>query len=95
MVRKARQVEPTVLGKLVNDIMVKAFPDIVNIEFTAQFETKLDEIASGTKQRADMLAEFYEPFHKHIEEAQETLEVHKKVFDEETDEICEKCNSPC
>lgn len=93
VVRKAKQIEPTVLGKLVNDIIVKSFPDIVNIDFTAKLEGELDEIANGNAERIKLLKDFYEPFEKHIEEAVQNLEVHKKVFDEETDEVCEKCGS--
>ncbi len=93
VVRKAKQIEPTVLGKLVNNIIVTSFPDIVNIDFTAKLESDLDEIANGNAHRVELLKTFYDPFSKHLEEAQNNLEVHKKVFDEETDEVCDKCGS--
>lgn len=93
VVRKAKQIEPTVLGKLVNEIIVKSFPEIVSIDFTAKMESDLDEIANGKEERERLLKNFYEPFSKYLEKAAVTLEDHKKSFDEETDEICDKCGS--
>ncbi len=89
--RKTKQIQPTVLGKLVNEIITKSFSDIVNIEFTANMENSLDEIASGNNDSFTVLNGFYEPFKKQLDIASATLEDHKKSFDEETDEICEKC----
>lgn len=93
VVRKAKQIEPTQLGKLVNDIITKSFSDIVDIDFTAKLENQLDEIAAGKFNRQVMLNDFYAPFEVSLEEAIKNLEDHKKVFNEETDEICDKCGS--
>jgi len=93
-VRRARQIMPTVLGKLVNTIVVEEFPDIVNIDFTANLEKELDLIANGELTNKELLSDFYEPFIKRVEEASENLEDMKKVFDEPTDEICDKCYRP-
>ncbi|MCG8572935.1 MAG: type I DNA topoisomerase [Spirochaetes bacterium] len=93
VVRKARQIMPTVLGKLVNDLIIKAFPEIVDVEFTAKMEQMLDEVANGQKVGNKILQDFYNPFKKEIDQAADSLESHKKAFDEETDEICEKCGS--
>ena len=93
VVKKAKQITPTQLGKLVNDIIVTSFSNIVNIDFTAKLENQLDEIANGKFNHQIMLHDFYEPFKLSLEEASKNLEDHKKVFDEETDEICDKCNS--
>lgn len=92
--RKAKQLIPTVLGKLVNSLIVKSFPEIVNIDFTANLERQLDSVANGETERVKILRDFYTPFIKEVEEASENLESHKKVFDQETDMICEKCGSP-
>ena len=90
-VRKARQLMPTVLGKLVNSIMVKEFSDVVNVDFTAKMEENLDEIANGKLNGVKLLDNFYTPFKKKIEDVTKNLADHKKMFDEPTDEICEKC----
>jgi DNA topoisomerase-1 len=58
---------PTDMGKIVNDFLVKFFPNIVNLSFTASVEKKFDEIANGTKQWNAMIGEFYGGFHADVE----------------------------
>lgn len=58
---------PTDIGSVVNDFLVKFFPEIVDFQFTAKVEEEFDEIANGKKVWNKMIAEFYEPFHKTIE----------------------------
>lgn len=94
IVRKVKQLVPTVLGKLVNSIMVKEFTDIVNIDFTAKMEEDLDKIAQGNLDGVKLLNDFYNPFKLKVKDVIENLEDHKKIFDEPTDEVCEKCGSP-
>ena len=48
MARENKRLIPTELGKIVNDLMCKNFPDIVNIQFTADMEEKLDDVEKGT-----------------------------------------------
>ncbi len=93
VIRKQRQLMPTVLGKLVNQIVTKSFPEIVDIEFTAKMEKELDEIENGKRDSINLLKEFYPPFIEEVNKSLKNLEDHKKVFEEETDEICEKCGS--
>ena len=69
--------------------MVKHFADIVGINFTADMETQLDAIAEGKLQFQKVLADFYKPFFKNLQ--QKEKEVKKSDFHEETKEICEKC----
>ena len=85
-----RYLVPTDLGKVVNDIMVKYFKDIVDITFTANMENKLDEISEGNVEYIGMLKEFYEPFKKNLEEVQDKIEK-VKLKEEVTDVICEFC----
>lgn len=87
-----KQLEPTEIGFLVNDILVEHFPKIVDIQFTAKMEEELDEIASGDKEWRPVIKEFYEPFEKNLQEKYD--EVKKYEISETTDEICEKCGSP-
>lgn len=88
-----RRFKPTDLGVAVNDLLVKHFPEIVDMEFTAGMEEKLDEIAKGEKQWVPMLQEFYQPFEKNLEKKYE--EVQKKdMLEQITDKKCLLCGSP-
>jgi len=94
VVRKNRQLLPTVLGRLVNSIIVEQFPDIVDVDFTANMESDLDKIAGGELDGVKLLGDFYKPFIEKIKIVTENLADHKKIFDEPTDEICDKCGNP-
>ncbi len=82
---------PTEVGMVVNDILVEHFPRIVDLKFTAQMEEKLDKIASGKEKWQPVIKEFYGPFEKNLKEKEKSVE--KKNFEEESDEICEKCGA--
>jgi len=89
--RVNRLFKPTFLGKLTNDLMVKNFPDLFDIQFTSKMETKLDEVAEGKLEWVQLLRDFYTPFMESFEAAQRKLESYKGITDEETDYICKKC----
>lgn len=89
--RVDRWLQPTELGTLVCDLLIKHFPEIMDVGFTAQMEEELDLIASGEKERVPVLREFYQPFEKALKRAEEEME---KVEDEPTGELCEECGSP-
>lgn len=80
----------TELGKVVNDIMVTAFPEIVDVQFTAKVEDKLDKIEEGDMEWKAILREFYPGLKDSIDAARSKL-TKIKVKDEETDVICDKC----
>jgi DNA topoisomerase-1 len=83
---------PTELGFLVNDLLVVNFPDIFDIEFTAQMEENLDEIEEGKKDWIDTLKEFYTPFQKDLEMAKVSMrDVKREQLP--TDTVCERCGS--
>lgn len=82
----------TELGEVVNDIIKNNFGNVVNVDFTAKMENKLDEIEEGQIEWKDVLREFYPPFEKMIEEAYEKIE-HIDIEDEKTDILCEKCGA--
>ncbi|HHW30441.1 MAG TPA: type I DNA topoisomerase [Clostridiaceae bacterium] len=90
VVKEKKYLKPTELGKIVNDIMKKYFKDIVDIEFTAQMEEKLDAIEEGEKDWVTVIKEFYDSFVQDLKEAEETIGK-VEIKDEETDIICEKC----
>lgn len=84
---------PTELGTLVNEQLVKNFPKILDVEFTAMMENQLDRIEEGTLERLATLKEFYVPFEKDLEKARKQM---RNVKKEEipTDIVCDKCGSP-
>lgn len=88
--RNKKQLVPTDLGKMVNKIMVENFPDIVNINFTAEMESKLDRVEEGKIQWKEILREFYPGFMETVKKAEQVIE--KVEFPvEQSDVICEKC----
>ena len=84
---------PTELGFVVNDMLVKYFSGIVNVEFTANLEDELDKIANENLDWVQVAREFYTPFEKDLENAAELIEK-VKLPDEETGEFCPKCEKP-
>jgi len=85
---------PTKLGTIVCNLLTTHFPEVMSIDFTAGMEKDLDRIAQGEEEWVPMLRKFYEPFDKAVEKAIEEAErIPRSTFDEETDEICDKCES--
>jgi len=84
-----KQLVPTELGKIVNQFMVANFPEIVNINFTAELEEKLDKVEEGEIQWKALLREFYDPFQEIVKKAESTSKVEIPV--EESDVVCELC----
>ena len=72
--RKGRQLNPTKLGRVVNEMMQKHFTEIVDIGFTANMEEKLDEIAEGNNHWQKMLRDFFQPFKIVVENASRNME---------------------
>lgn len=94
VVRNNRQLMPTVLGKMINKILVESFPDVINEKFTAEVETELDEVEQDQVVWNDMIREFYGPFKKRCDEVEKDVASVKGFLDEPTNEICEKCGKP-
>ncbi len=84
----------TELGTKINGILVKGFPDLFNVEFTANMEEELDKIESGEYEWLDVINDFYGPFSEALEKVISQRKELKKSLIEETDEICEKCEKP-
>lgn len=85
-----KRLYPLEIGLLVNDLVVEHFPEIVSIDFTARMENNLDEIAEGNKEWVPIIREFYEPFHKNLEEKTKTVKKEEEVLDR----ACPVCGSP-
>lgn len=89
----AKRFIPTELGEIVHQLVLEFFPDILNIEFTAQMERDLDEVEEGNRKWVDVIDAFYQDFEKHVQHADAEME--KVVIkDEPAGEDCEKCGSP-
>jgi len=85
--------QPTEIGLVVNDLLVEHFPEVVDINFTANMEENLDDISQGLKKWKKVVEDFYGPFSKNLE--QKYNDVSKKEFTEQpTKKLCPKCQSP-
>ena len=83
---------PTALGEVVTGMMMDHFKDIIDVEFTANMESRLDDVEAGKLQWKAVLADFYQFFHQEMLDAETALEgIRLKVPDEVSDEICEEC----
>ncbi len=92
--RIQRAFKPTDLGRLVNDMLVKNFPEMVDLSFTARMEDNLDRVARSDLDWVEMLRTFYHPFHDTVQHAMEHIDEMKNALDEPTDYVCEKCGRP-
>jgi len=90
--KEGKTLKPTELGVTVNEQLVKHFPVIMDIEFTAHMEDELDKILEGSIALVEVLKEFYVPFEKTLKEAETGMEKIKKEI--MTEEKCEKCGKP-
>ena len=92
VVKQDKRLVPTPLGEIVTGLMMERFNDIIDVEFTANMESRLDAVEEGKQHWKALLAEFYADFSKELSEAEAALEgVRLKVPEEETDEVCEIC----
>ena len=88
--RERKTLIPTELGRLVNNLMKENFEQIVNVNFTAEMETRLDTVEEGTIAWRELLREFYPPFKETVRAAEKNI-VKVALPVEESDEVCEKC----
>ena len=90
--KQDKRLYPTPLGEIVTGLMVERFNDIIDVEFTANMESRLDAVEDGKQHWKELLSDFYKGFSQEMKDAEAALEgVRLKVPEEETDEICELC----
>jgi DNA topoisomerase-1 len=91
--KKENRFFPTDLGKIVTELLLAAFPKVMDVQFTARMEEELDEVEEGKIGWVSVLDEFYEPFKKSLKAAESQM---RDVKREETPTalVCEKCGSP-
>ena len=90
--REKKRLYPTELGRMVTSMMEEYFSDIVDIEFTADLEERLDEVEEGKVYWKQILRDFYPPFEANLEVAEQQIEK-VEVKDEPSDVQCDKCGA--
>jgi DNA topoisomerase-1 len=83
------RLRPHGLGFVVNDLLTTYFPDIVDVNFTAEMEDELDEIARGERPWQPVVQDFYAPLMRALDAASEA-----PVARQETGEVCDQCGRP-
>jgi len=94
VVRKSRQLVPTQLGRIINNLLTAQFPELLNENFTATLERRLDEVEERRERWDLVVGEFYRSFKPQVDHVMDTLESIKGVLDEPTEFTCEKCGRP-
>ena len=89
--KEDKRLFPVELGKLVNELLISSFPDVVEVAFTAKMESNLDKIEEGDVPWQKVLEDFYKVFIKNLNKAEDTMRNVKKEQEKVTDIICEKC----
>jgi DNA topoisomerase-1 len=92
--RSNKQLVPTTLGRMICNILVESFPDVISDSFTADVESKLDKVEVNEIEWPKMMGEFFFPFKEHVDELMQSLESYKGTLDEPTDKVCELCGKP-
>jgi DNA topoisomerase-1 len=85
-----KRLKPTDLGQIVVDLLIQKFSKVIDYDFTAEMEEKLDKIAEGNMDWVKVVAEFYNPFNQEVQTAFENVE-RLEIPQEESTVICEKC----
>ncbi|WP_299740830.1 type I DNA topoisomerase [uncultured Rossellomorea sp.] len=84
---------PTELGEIVLELVREFFPEIIDVEFTANMERSLDDIEDGNVKWESIIDRFYQDFEKHLEKAENEMEK-IEIRDEPAGEDCEECGHP-
>jgi DNA topoisomerase-1 len=88
-----KRFRPTPLGLGVTDLLVKHFPEVLDVAFTAGMETKLDNVEDGGDDWVEVMRTFYGPFHQTVERAGAEME-RVKIEPKKSDEVCPECGRP-
>ncbi len=94
VVRRNRALEPTLLGRLINDLLIDCFPDVIDVAFTSAMEEQLDAVEEDCADWVEVVRDFYAPFKSQVDHVNDTLESIKGLMDEPTDQVCERCGRP-
>lgn len=89
----SKRLRPTTLGRIVSELLVGSFPDIVEVGFTAQLEERLDQVEEGRQSWVEPLRDFYGPFSRRLEEARTRMPPVKRTG-YRTDVLCPRDQAP-
>lgn len=93
--REGKQLKPTALGEVTNELMKDHFEKVVDLKFTANMENSLDEVEKGNKSWVKTLESFYNELDGELKQAEVAMDGKRvKVPDEETDQVCDVCGKP-
>lgn len=92
VIKEGKNLYPTELGEIVNEIMKNYFKDIVDVGFTASMEAQLDLVEEGEEDWKKIIREFYGPFKENLDIAEEQIG-DIEIEDEKSDVLCEKCGA--
>ena len=88
--REKKNLVPTELGFIVNNIICEYFQEIADVDFTADMEKKLDYIEEGSEKWKEVVEEFYKPLKVAIDKAEK--EISKVVIEDKVSDVpCDKC----
>ncbi|MBI2873552.1 MAG: topoisomerase DNA-binding C4 zinc finger domain-containing protein, partial [Firmicutes bacterium] len=90
VIREEKRFVPTELGEVVVELLKEHFPSVIDVDFTARMENRLDDVEDGKQDWKDLLRDFYNPFAQLIDRAEEQIGK-VEIAPEVTDEICEHC----
>jgi len=91
--RESGSLIPTDLGRIVTDLLIEHFPEVMDVKFTAELEEELDQIEEGDQDWVGVVRHFYTPFSSRVTTAQERMrEVKREVVP--TPYTCEQCGKP-
>ncbi len=93
VVKEKNRLKPTLLGSSVTDLLIEGFPEVMDVQFTADMEEKLDDVEEGTVNWVELLKRFYNEFSKRLTKAESSMRSLRREG-VPTDIACEKCGSP-
>lgn len=89
--KEGRYFYPDDVAYVVNDFLVKYFPEIVDYGFTAEMEERFDDIADGKLEWVKVISDFYHPFEENLLNRDKELKKQEQTFLGMSDEVCPKC----
>jgi DNA topoisomerase-1 len=93
VVKEQAWLKPTGLGQVVSELLVKHFPALFDVGYTASMEAELDKVEEGKEPRLALLKRFYKGFEKELEAAKGAM-ANLRTNGEATNEVCDKCGRP-
>jgi len=93
VVKDKNRLKPTLLGRSVTDLLVDGFPEVMDVQFTADMEEKLDQVEEGNVNWVELLSAFYKEFSKRLNKAEVSMRSLKREG-MPTDIECQECGAP-